>query len=270
MRQLGESHKARLRFTQDDFDEFARLSGDDNPIHVDPDFAARTKFGQTVAHGMMLFGFLDAATSAWIRGPVAIRAQDLIFPAPTFAGEDVVATLRAEETGNGEASIAQVLCRADGTESANGFTLVGRDESPLPSTDVPAPPEPSGELLGIRPGRHATATRTFTGGDVAAYRRLVGDTNPRHDAAIPAPLLGGIVSGLLGTKLPGRGTNWLRQRFRFHAPVPIGTAVTARIEVVRVRPDKALVDLVVTLSISGETVATGESLVLISDLESRG
>ena len=37
-------------FSQVDFDRFARLSGDNNPIHIDPAFSARTPFGQTVAH----------------------------------------------------------------------------------------------------------------------------------------------------------------------------------------------------------------------------
>jgi acyl dehydratase len=49
-------------FTQAEFDAFARLSGDDNPIHVDPEFSARTRFGRTVAHGMLLYGVNCGAT----------------------------------------------------------------------------------------------------------------------------------------------------------------------------------------------------------------
>ncbi len=44
-----------LSFSQEDFHRFARLSGDHNPIHVDPDYAAGTRFGATVSHGMLLF-----------------------------------------------------------------------------------------------------------------------------------------------------------------------------------------------------------------------
>ena len=40
--------------TQEEFDLFARISGDDNPIHVDPEFSARTRFGRTVSHGMLI------------------------------------------------------------------------------------------------------------------------------------------------------------------------------------------------------------------------
>ena len=48
-------------FTQRDFDRFAALSGDDNPIHVDPAFAARTRFGRTVCHGMLLYSTICRA-----------------------------------------------------------------------------------------------------------------------------------------------------------------------------------------------------------------
>ncbi|MCY0855581.1 MaoC/PaaZ C-terminal domain-containing protein [Cupriavidus sp. D39] len=46
--------------TQEDFDRFASISRDDNPIHCDPAFASTTHFGATVAHGMFLFSLLCA------------------------------------------------------------------------------------------------------------------------------------------------------------------------------------------------------------------
>lgn len=44
--------------TQNDVDLYARVSGDDNPIHVDADFAAATPFGTTIAHGMLTLGLV--------------------------------------------------------------------------------------------------------------------------------------------------------------------------------------------------------------------
>ena len=83
-----------MRWTprQAEFDAFARLSGDDNPIHVDPAFSARTRFGRTVAHGMLIYG------RAWamIRNAYPDRAhvaQDLMFPAPSFADEPLLITV---------------------------------------------------------------------------------------------------------------------------------------------------------------------------------
>lgn len=73
-------------FTQDEFDRFAAVSGDDNPIHVDPAFSARTRFGRTVAHGMLLYTVLWGELQRRVPGARQI-AQNLMFPAPTFAGE---------------------------------------------------------------------------------------------------------------------------------------------------------------------------------------
>ena len=72
--------------TQADFDLFARVSGDNNPIHVDAAFSARTSFGRTVSHGMLLYtvfwGLLRRAH------PKARQAsQNLMFPNPAYADE---------------------------------------------------------------------------------------------------------------------------------------------------------------------------------------
>ncbi len=72
--------------SQADFDLFARISGDNNPIHVDPAFSARTTFGRTVSHGMLLYtifwGLLRRAH------PKARQAtQNLMFPNPAYADE---------------------------------------------------------------------------------------------------------------------------------------------------------------------------------------
>jgi len=73
---------------QADFDAFARLSGDDNPIHVDPDFSARTRFGRTVSHGMLLYTRVFAHLQALFPGRPQ-RLQSLMFPNPAYADEEL-------------------------------------------------------------------------------------------------------------------------------------------------------------------------------------
>lgn len=72
--------------TQDEFDRFADLSGDDNPIHVDPGFSASTRFGRTVAHGLLLNTILRGLLDQLVPGGRQI-SQKLVFPSPTFADE---------------------------------------------------------------------------------------------------------------------------------------------------------------------------------------
>ncbi|TYO91302.1 MaoC family dehydratase [Oceanicella actignis] len=84
--------------TQAEFDAFARVSGDDNPIHVDPEFSARTRFGRTVSHGMLIYARLWAML-AEARPGFRQASQSMMFPNPAYAGEPVRLTVeRIDET----------------------------------------------------------------------------------------------------------------------------------------------------------------------------
>jgi acyl dehydratase len=112
-------------FTQADFDEFARLSGDDNPIHVDPEFSARTKFGRTVAHGMFLYGTICGLLSEHFSGAVQVE-QSLMFPAPTFTGDvmTVLAEITAVDSETGQIRLKTTMTNPDGQLTCDGETLL--------------------------------------------------------------------------------------------------------------------------------------------------
>lgn len=117
--------------TQDDFDRFARISGDDNPIHVDPAFSARTRFGRTVSHGMLLSSVLWGMLHR--RLPVTrLLAQRLMFPNPAYADEPLCFTATVERVETGRVAVAISVIRvSDGTEACIGsaeFALEGHDE----------------------------------------------------------------------------------------------------------------------------------------------
>lgn len=95
--------------TQQDFDAFAALSGDDNPIHVDPEFSARTRFKRTVSHGMLLYTVLRGLVDRVAPGAVQ-RSQDLQFPAPTYADELMRFSAKIVET-HGDTVTVAVDCR---------------------------------------------------------------------------------------------------------------------------------------------------------------
>ena len=97
-------------------------------------------------------------------------------------------------------------------------------------------------------GQEARASRTFSAEDVAHYQQLSGDTGLNFgtadtSCAVPGPLLSGMFSDLLGTKLPGRGTNWLKQSLSFPAVAKVDEEITAVVKIIRLRPEKALVNL---------------------------
>ena len=121
---------------------------------------------------------------------------------------------------------------------------------------------------GLIVGQSASSTRTFTAEEIKTYSALTGDTS-YDESCIPGPMLGGMVSDLLGTKVPGRGTMWLKQHYEFPAPAHTGEAITATVEISRFRPEKDLVYLnVQCVNPSGQVVCKGETLVFVADLES--
>ncbi len=122
-------------------------------------------------------------------------------------------------------------------------------------------------MKGLAIGQKASDTRTFTEQDLTEYQALAGVKSAQSDI-VPGPLLGGMFSCLLGTRLPGRGTNWLKQKFAFPAPAHVGDEITATVEIIRLRPEKDLVNLrTVCANPAGVIVCEGEALVLVKDLE---
>src|SRR5215207_11143003 len=71
---------------------FAEISGDNNPIHLDDEYAAGTRFGRRIAHGMLAAGLISAALANELpgRGTVYL-SQQLPFTAPVFPGDTVTA-----------------------------------------------------------------------------------------------------------------------------------------------------------------------------------
>jgi 3-hydroxybutyryl-CoA dehydratase len=130
-------------------------------------------------------------------------------------------------------------------------------------------------MRGLTIGQKASTERVFTSSDIADYNWLTDDDGlqfgtgspDQNGQTVPGPLIGGMVSYLLGTKLPGRGTNWLKQYYSFNTPANIGELIQAEVEVIRLRPEKDLVNLRVNCSnSSGDIICTGEALVLVTDL----
>lgn len=69
---------------------FALASGDDNPVHLDDAYAARTQFGRRIAHGLLTASFISAVLGNDLPGPGTIYlAQDLKFRAPVFIGDTI-------------------------------------------------------------------------------------------------------------------------------------------------------------------------------------
>lgn len=94
---VGQTEHVERTITAEDVSAFARLSGDYNALHVDPEFAARTDFGMPVAHGFLHASLLSNLVGMKIPGPGALYlSQTIDFSAPVFIGDRLVATATIE------------------------------------------------------------------------------------------------------------------------------------------------------------------------------
>jgi len=127
-------------------------------------------------------------------------------------------------------------------------------------------------------GQFAEHTKTVTETDVVMYAGITGDFNPMHVNQAYAEktrfggrlahgmLTAGLISAVLGTRLPGEGSIYMSQSLRFMRPVRIGDTITARIEVIELLPDKQRVRLATSCrNQNQEKVLDGEALVMMQE-----
>lgn len=95
---VGDCRQLTKTITDADIRKFVELTGDDNPLHVDPKFAHETAFKDIVVHGMLGASFISTVIGTKLPGPGAIYlAQNLKFKAPVRAGDTVLARVTVTE-----------------------------------------------------------------------------------------------------------------------------------------------------------------------------
>ena len=106
--ELGPVVKA---LTQAKIDRYALAGGDGNPLHTDPQFAAKTQFGGTVAHGMLVLAYLsEMLTAAFGEAWLAGGRLKVRFRAPARPGDTVTAAGRVVRSEGG-CTVCEVECR---------------------------------------------------------------------------------------------------------------------------------------------------------------
>lgn len=126
----------------------------------------------------------------------------------------------------------------------------------------------------IKVGDEASFAKTITEADVVLYAGLSGDFNPIHidaeyareslfkERVAHGMLVSGLISAVLGTRLPGPNSIYLGQDLKFTAPIKIGDTVTAVVTVTEKRDDKRIIKLRTAVSNQrGETVIEGSAVV---------
>ena len=123
------------RVTQDRIESYAEASGDFNPIHIDPEFAAGSHFGGTIAHGMMVAAYISEMMTvsfgiAWLRsGRLKLRFRAPVLPEDTVTTFGAVKRVRETERG------AEVSCSVGVKMGSGESAIIGDATVTVASTD---------------------------------------------------------------------------------------------------------------------------------------
>ena len=111
----------------DDVEAFAQISGDRNPLHFDPEFAAATPFGRLVVQGGLTTALFNALVAMELPGPGSVFLhQEWDYPAPVHVGDTVTAEAEVTEA-RADKPITKLRCvarRQDGVEVLRGVCVV--------------------------------------------------------------------------------------------------------------------------------------------------
>ena len=144
---VGDETTYTRLITNREVEAFAAVSGDHNPLHLDPDYAATTPFGECIAHGMLTGALISAAIAMQLPGPGSVYLnQSLRFRAPVFLGDTLTVTLEVTEK-HGKRPWVTLSCTVenqDGKAVAKGEAQVA---APTEKETVTVVPPPAIQLL---------------------------------------------------------------------------------------------------------------------------
>ena len=96
--QVGQVAELAKTVTEADVTLFAEVTGDFNPVHVDAEAAAQSRFGERIAHGMLSAGFISAVLGMRLPGTGSIYlSQSLRFTKPVRIGDTVTTRVEVVE-----------------------------------------------------------------------------------------------------------------------------------------------------------------------------
>lgn len=94
---VGDKASRTTTITDEMIRAFADLTGDSNPVHLDDAYAAGTRFGRRIAHGMIAAGLISATLADDLPGPGTVYlSQTLQFKAPVYPGDIITTTVEVK------------------------------------------------------------------------------------------------------------------------------------------------------------------------------
>jgi len=128
---VGDTVTFEKALTDEDIRAFAAVSGDTNRLHLDEEFASKTRFGERIVHGTLVSGLISAAL-ARLPGLTIYLSQDLEFSGPVSIGDRVSARVEIVESLGNDQYRLETLVRDEDNDTTviNGEAVVLIDDLP--------------------------------------------------------------------------------------------------------------------------------------------
>lgn len=123
----GQSASLTRVVTAADVEGFAAVTGDSNPVHLDDVYAAGTRFGRRIAHGMLAVSYVSAILGTKFPGPGTIYlSQSVSFLAPVYLGDTITATVTVSKfrPEKGVLTLLTECTNQDGVKVVDGQAVV--------------------------------------------------------------------------------------------------------------------------------------------------
>ena len=129
--QLNDSGSFTKTITEHDVFAFADASGDFNPLHIDEEYARRSRFGKRIAHGILMAGIISTVLGSEIPGIGTIFVElHIRFLKPVFFGDTITANAIVSQIMNPKRVRLVVYCvNQNGEDVALGNAVVIPPES---------------------------------------------------------------------------------------------------------------------------------------------
>jgi 3-hydroxybutyryl-CoA dehydratase len=122
---VGDVVSDSVEITEQIVNDFAEVSGDKNPIHLDEVYAKTTRFGRRVAHGMFSAALISRVLGMKLGSGGIYLGQTLKFTAPLFIGDTATVTCTVRQLRDkGIGRITTIVTKQDGTVCVEGEATI--------------------------------------------------------------------------------------------------------------------------------------------------
>lgn len=129
---VGDIASFSKKITSEDILTYAEVSGDDNPVHINEEYARESIFGERIAHGYHIGSFISAAIGKYLPGQGSIYlSQSMQFLSPVRIGDEITATVEVIDIPKKKRVLLKTVCT-----NQHGEEVITGEAKVIPPDDV--------------------------------------------------------------------------------------------------------------------------------------